>query len=348
MKSPKKFFKISIIVVSLCAVLAAALVLARRVLSAANTTNITYTARSEVYQNVIDIAGVVSAAHEQTLQALSDGTVIAVYVEQGDSVKKGDIIIQLDDTEQQYNLAKHDYDMATTRITGSARQLELMKTQRLALVQKIADRKVTATFNGIIADIDVSVGDSLEAKDSVGTLVDISYLVADVEVAETDVSKLEVGQQVECTFPSYSGTVTGHVVGWPAIGEVTARGATVVKAHLRIDDYPKSILPNFSFSGKIKISPDETFVIVSRYAIGREDGKAFVVSARTGEKIEVHVAPYGNEYVQVLSGLSGGEVLKAQSVARSGTQRTQRRQSGPGGFSGGNGRSRGGPPPGGF
>lgn len=274
----------------------------------------TYTIRSETYENCIDIAGVVSAAQEQKLQALSSGTVMAVYVKQGDVVKKGDVILQMDDTTEKYNLAKHDYDMQTTKITGSARQYTLMQTQRDALVQKIAERQVTATFDGIIAAISVSAGDSLEAKDSVGTLVDSSYLVADVEIAETDVAKLAVGQTVACTFAACDEIVEGRVVSWPAIGEVTSRGATVVKARVRIDDYPETILPNFSFSGKIKISPDETYLLVERYAVGRVENRTFVELASTGEKIWVTVEPYGSEYVKLSSGVTGGEVVKAQST----------------------------------
>ena len=241
---------------------------------------------------------------------------IAVYVKQGDAFKKNDVIIQMDASEQQYNLAKHDYEMETTRITGSARQYNLMQTQRLSLVQKIAERKVSATFDGIIADIDVAVGDSLEAKDSVGTLVDISYLIADVEVAETDVAKLKAGQEVQFSFPAYEGAVTGHVVGWPAIGEVTSRGATVVKVRLRIDDYPReSILPNFSFSGQIKIAPDETYLLVEREAIGRDGNQAFVENAKTGEKKKVKVETYSREFVKIIEGdVAEGEVLKAQSA----------------------------------
>lgn len=339
----KKTVRILIILASFVVLVGAGLFVARTFVSKKNSLTETYRVRKEVYQNVIEIAGVVSAAQEQTLQALSAGTVMAVYVKQGDHVKKGDTIIQMDDTTQKYNLAKHDYDMETTRISGSKKELQLMQTQRDALVQKIAERKVSATFDGIIADIDVAVGDSLEAKDSVGTLVDATYLVADVEVAETDVAKLKPGQEVDFTFPAYSGTVKGYVVGWPAIGSVTSRGATVVKARVRIDEYPSSILPNFSFSGKIKISPDEEYLIVERYAVGREDGKAFVVDARSGEKKYVTVRPYGKEYVRIDSGLSGDEVLAAQSAAsKSGMNMNGRRNGSSGGMPGGMG---GGMPP---
>lgn len=308
--------KIILASVIVAAIIAAALGAIRLALNKNKISDTTYFVRKEVYENSVSVAGVVSAAQEQTLQALSDGTVVAVYVKQGDSVKAGDVIIQMDASEQQYNLAKHDYEMETTRITGSARQYNLMQTQRLSLVQKIAERKVSATFDGIIADIDVAVGDSLEAKDSVGTLVDISYLVADVEVAETDVAKLKAGQEVQFSFPAYEGTVTGRVVGWPAIGEVTSRGATVVKVRLRIDDYPReSILPNFSFSGQIKIAPDGTYLLVEREAVGIDGNQAFVVNAKTGEKKKVKVETYTREFVKIVEGdVAEGEALKAQSA----------------------------------
>ncbi len=347
----KKIFKskkskiIFIILIALIFIFALLLGIRKIISAKENSSETTYTVKQEIYSNTISIAGVVSAAQEQTLQALSDGTVMAVYVQKGDTVKKGDVIIQLDDTTQQYNLAKHDYDMETTKISGSKKELALMETERLSLLQKIAERKVTATFDGIIADLDVSVGDSLEAKDSVGKLVDISYLIADVEVAETDVAKLAEGQKVEFTFPAYDGKVEGYVVSWPAIGEVTSRGATVVNVRVRIDEYPKTVLPNFSFSGSIKISPDETFTLVERYAVGRENGQAFVEKAKTGEKISVKVVPYSGDYVKILEGnVSEGDILVQQTAPKSsGFNRGGPGRNGGGGPGGG----AGGPPPGG-
>ena len=302
-------------------VISTGLTITRMLLSKKTNKNIVYHVKKETYENCIEIAGTVSAAEEQTLQALGAGTVINVFVKKGDRLKKGDIIIQLDSTEQEYNIAKLDYDMAASKISGSKKEQELQEKQRLSLLRKLEDRKVTATFDGIIADLDVSEGDSLEAKDSVGTLVNIDYLTADVEVSETDVPKLKIGQRVDFTFPAYKGTVQGYVVGWPAIGEVTSRGATVVKAKVRIDDYPEQILPNFSFTGKIQITEPTDNIIVERYAIAYEDKKPYVETV-TGKRIDVKVQPYGKQYVKILEGLNGGEVLKAQSAPKeSGTNR---------------------------
>ena len=321
----KKKIKIMIISLAILFFLVAGLFLLRLLLSSSKEEAVFYKARKESYENVIEVSGTVAAAQEQVLQALSAGTVTQVFVKAGDSVKKGDVIIQLDDSEQVYNLEKQEYSMATKRVTGSARELKLMETERLALIQKVNDRKVVATFDGIIADLDVAVGDSLEAKDEIGTLVNVDYLTAEVEVAETDVSKLEIGQKVEFTFPAYpAAKVYGYVTGWPAIGEITSRGATIVNAKIRIDDYPSQILPNYSFTGKIQISPTEEYVLVERYAVAYENKQAYVELARTGERKVVKVIPYGSTYVKVLEGLEGGELLKQLTAPKKSGQNKDR------------------------
>ena len=343
MKKNKKL-KIIIICVSVLVVIVLGLVILRKILGSKSNEKVFYTANLETYENVVEISGTVAAAQEQTLQALSAGTVTGVYVKAGDKVKKGDIILKLDDSEQIYNLEKHDYNMATKRLTASARELKLMQTERNSILQKVNDRKVIATFDGVIADLNVAVGDSLEAKDKIGTLVNTDYLTAEVEVTETDVSKLAVGQKVIFKFPAYTkSTVEGYVTGWPAIGSVTSRGATVVNVNLRIDDYPSEILPYYSFTGKIEISPTESYVVVSRYAIGYENKEPYVVLAKGEEKRSVKVEPYGKEYVKVLEGLSGGEVLLQQSKPKTSGQNRNRN-----GMPSGGNRGAGTPPAGGF
>ena len=142
----KKGLKVFIIILVVLAVIAGLLVGLRKFIHKDNSAPVTYTVNRETYENVIEISGTVSAAQQQTLNALGAGTVMEVYVKKGDKVKKGDIIVQLDDSEEIYNLEKHDFNMATTRLNGSPRELSLMETQRVSLVQKIADRKVVAAL----------------------------------------------------------------------------------------------------------------------------------------------------------------------------------------------------------
>ena len=135
-KKMKKGVKIFIILLVVAAIIAGLLVGLRFFLHKDKEVVQYYTVNKETYENVIEISGTVSAAQQQTLNALGAGTVMKIFVKPGDKVKKGDILVQLDDSDEVYNLEKHDYNMATTRLNGSPRDLSLMETQRLALVQK--------------------------------------------------------------------------------------------------------------------------------------------------------------------------------------------------------------------
>ena len=343
-KKMKKGLKIFIIILVVAFIVAGVLISLRFFLNRDKSVQNTYTVNKEIYENVIEISGTVSAAEQQTLNALGDGTVMGVFVKKGDSVKKGDILVQLDDSDQVYNLEKHDYEMAKTKLTGSPRDLKLMETQRLALVQKIADRKIVASFDGIVVEMDAVEGNSVERGEKIGTLVNIDYLTAEVEVPETDVAKLVVGQTVILNFNASSTEGRGYVTGWPAIGELTSRGASVVKAQIRVDDYPPEILPNYSFTGKIQIEEPVENITVERYAIGYEDRKPYVILAKNGEKKYVEVEPYGRNYVKILSGLNGGEVLlQAGEIPKSGSAAGRNRQ----GQGSGSGSNKGGMPSGG-
>lgn len=317
MKKQNKKNKRILIIFTVVFTIAAGIFCAKKIVSNSQKGEITtFKVRKETFENVIEIAGTVSSANSQKLKSLNDGTVIGVYKEEGDSVKKGDLIVQLDDSEQLYNLANLDYEISVAKQNQTKGKISLMEMQRASLVSKVRDRKIEATFDGIIASLDVKTGDYLEAKDSIGTLVDNSYLTADVEIAETDVANLKVGQKVIFDFLAYPEKVEGYLMSYPAIGEVTSRGATVVVAKVRIDNVPKEILPNFSFTGKIYITDPETKIVVEKYAIAHEKGETFVEILDKNGKItkkEVEVEPYTLEYVNVKSGLSGGEILKAQS-----------------------------------
>lgn len=281
--------------------------------------NVTYTVHSETVENIIEIAGTISAAQEQKLQAAGDGTVTGVYVAAGDTVKKGDILIRIDDTTQQYELEQQDYQIEQKRISGAQRDVEMLLKQRKVLEQKLEDRIIKANFDGIVAYLNVAEGDYLVAKDEVGTMIDRTYLKALVEVAETDSSKIKPGQKVMFSFPAYEDhRIEGYLVSSYAIATVTSRGASVVKAEVRIDNPPEQILPNYSFIGEIEISPPETILLVERQAIGYgEDGSPFaekILPDGTTERVPVTVTAYGNAFVKIISGLQDKDVLKQQST----------------------------------
>ena len=317
--NPKsKFVKILVICVIILICIFVVAFLIRNSKKSENQDNQTFMVRKEVFENVIEISGNISAAESQTLQAAGEGTVQKVFVKEGDFVKKGQVLLELDAVEQRYNLAKHEYSMEQTRINGAKRELELMEHQRQVLKNKITDRMVTAYFDGIIVQLSVSEGDVVEAKDEVGKIINRDYMTADVEIVENDVHKLKKGQIVKFTFPAYEDLeVTGYVESFPAVGRITSRGATVVDAVVKIDNPPEEILPNFSFTGEIEITPPKDYLIVERSAIGQKGGKSFaekILPDGSVQAVDIQIEPYGFEFVNIISGLNEGDVLKNQGA----------------------------------
>ena len=76
----KKGLKIFIIILVLVFVVAGVLISLRFFLNRDKSVQNTYTVNKEIYENVIEISGTVSAAEQQTLNALGDGTVMGVFV----------------------------------------------------------------------------------------------------------------------------------------------------------------------------------------------------------------------------------------------------------------------------
>ena len=143
-KSKKKNTKWIIITIAAICLVAAGLFFARKSVKGPEAEKVVYTVITETYENVIEISGNISAAQSQELQAAGSGTVQKVYVKEGDKVKKGDVILELDATEQEYNLASLDYDIAQKKLNGSKREIELLEVKRDMLVQKLEDRKIVA------------------------------------------------------------------------------------------------------------------------------------------------------------------------------------------------------------
>lgn len=310
-----------------------------------------YRVITETVTNIIEVSGTVQAAKTQTLTAAGNGTVTAVYVAVGDKVRKGDLLMELDKSEQEYNLAKLDYDIAQKKLNGSPKELELLAYQRKTLEKKLDDRNIVANFDGVVADFTASVGDYLEAKDTVGTLIQRDYLKSYVEVVETDAPKLQSGQKVFCSFPAYGDKIVeGEVVSYPAVGSVTNRGASIVKVEIRIPNPPDIILPNYSFTGEIEISPAQTLTLVHREALGRDSQNQtyveLVLPDGSTRQVQVVAEPYDRTYFKIAEGeLPEGAELKALAEPRvSGTR--------PGNFQAGSGRQNqesggfGGPVPG--
>lgn len=270
----------------------------------------------EESRNQIEIAGYIEAAQQQILESPGEGMVQIVNVKEGQSVKKGTLIFSLDATEQKYKLASQEFAMKQEQVNGASQKLKLMQQQYEMLKKQLSDRNVIAQFDGIIASLKVSQGRYAKPKDDFGILIDRSYLKASVEIAESDASRLKVGQKVKLNFAAEpSLEVEGVVASYPSIARVTSMGRTVLDADIHIKNPPKEILPGYSFNGNVVVGEDSFVLALNQAGIRYEEGKPFVDKILENgqiESIQIVVEPYVNGFVKVTEGLFEGDTVKNQ------------------------------------
>ncbi|MEL3909164.1 MAG: efflux RND transporter periplasmic adaptor subunit [Treponemataceae bacterium] len=266
----------------------------------------------EVSGNNIPISGYISAARTQLLESPGEGLVEYVPVKEGQTVKKGDIIFKLDDSEERYNLANQEFTMRQEEINASPRKLALLKEQYNMLKKRLDDRTVRAKFDGVIASLKVSEGEYAMPKNSFGAIVDRSYLKATVEVNEMDSANLQVNQKVMLNFPSQQNLVVeGYVVSYPALARVTDIGRTVVDTLIQVDNPPDEILPGYSFDGSIIVGESSEVLILETGGVRYVEGVpvADKIVGDSTEEVQIEIEPYMQGFVKIISGLAEGDTV---------------------------------------
>ncbi|MFZ5640261.1 MAG: efflux RND transporter periplasmic adaptor subunit, partial [Bacillota bacterium] len=128
------------------------------------------------------------------------GTVKKIYVQNGDKVKKGDLLAELvnDSLSLQVANARLDLEKARLNLADSSTQLSY--------------DNITAPFSGRIVSLEINTGDEVSKGAVLATLQDDSQLVFDMPVDSAAAKKVSVNQKVEVFLPDQGETVEGRVI----------------------------------------------------------------------------------------------------------------------------------------
>lgn len=282
------------------------------------------TVREIEFTQTIDISGNVEAFQTQMVMFRSTGAVTGVFVEEGDSVKKGELLATIDDTSQAYNLANIESQIEEATLQGSKRQLELLERQRAMALNNLDYTRSYANFDGVVASVNVDVGDYFEAGSTAMVVIDRSKLKATVEIDEIDIQSVQTGMEAELTFDAVPGrTIEALVAYIPMIGRTTNQGIGVMDVEIVIEEPPRAIAPGFTFAGIITADEEKTMLVVPTSAVttNRRGSDTVQKKGPDGNPIAVEVTTsyLGEGMSQILSGnLKAGDII-LMAPSQSGT-----------------------------
>jgi len=295
-------------------------------ISNTSDSTIEYTVRRGNVTDTVSVFGQVMAENSAEITALVSGVVKKVNVQEGDTVKAGDVLVELDDTDYKLAYVKALQNYETAKNSGS----KLLAEQR-QLELEIASRdlercKITSPVNGVVVTLNVKVGDYVRSfSDIIAKITDLSNLYVSAAIEEIDYPQVKIGQAAEITLDAFQGlklpgqvtyigneaqTVSGIVNVPIKVGFVFQRVQSDIGTARQLANSIK-IIPGLSCEVEIIVSSKTDAIIVPNAAITFEGKKAYVTvkSGETTEKREVTVGERTSSGYEIIDGLEEGEIL---------------------------------------
>lgn len=203
---------------------------------------------------------------------------------------------------------------AESRIQESSSKLALAR-------QQLARTEVRADVSGIVVYRDVffgseqrkpQVGDQVWANQPLLILPDVSKMVVETRVRETDIHKVTARQRAAIRVDAYPDLkLTGSValVGTLAQEERERRGTKFFNLTLHVDQSDPRLRPGMTARVEILVEERPQALFVPLEAVFEREGRSFCYVAGRGgaDPREVVLGPSNHEFVVIEQGLRRGE-----------------------------------------
>lgn len=296
-----------------------------------------------------EAVGTVRAYESITVTAKVAGVIDQIGFEEGQAVKAGDVLVQLDAAERRAEIEqaiaeasraealrnevaiKLERAKALSRTgSGTAAQVEDLTAQlkslegsiasahaqRKAAEARLEDLTIRAPFHGRVGTRTVSLGAYIAPGTRITSLDDLSKVRLDFAVPENLLGRLEPGQTVNAISAAYKGRVfTGKV---STIDPRVDQATRTARLTAEFENPDEALKPGMFLAVTLEVSVDEQAVVVPEEAIVSE-GLRHVVYPVKDNKVERRVITLGQRQggkVQVLDGLKAGETIVVLGVQR--------------------------------
>lgn len=268
--------------------------------------------------------------------ARTNGIIKRMMVEEGDVVKAGDVLIELEDDQQKLAVRQAVIRRDAARSTF-ARQKRMHEqgilspqdfevaendyNQRLAEVEEaelnLSYTTVRAPFSGQVVRRLVDLGAHVQNNTPLFEMMDVTPLLSRVHVPANRMGGITVGQELKMTLDSTGELLMGKV---RLVSPIVDPNTGTVKVTAEINDYPEGTRPGDFAEVNIVTERRENAMLVPSVAVFEEQGRNVLFVAVNGfaerRQIEVGFVEQGN--TEVVSGVEPGDlvVVKGQRNLR--------------------------------
>ncbi len=205
-------------------------------------------------------------------------------------------------------------------MTAATASLDTAKANLADFESLLSGQQVLSHYAGTLTTLDYAAGDTISPGADLAVIQDPAAVTVEVDVAQDDVSLVEIGKSVHVEFSAYPEEL------WE--GTVTAIAASVTNMRTATVSYPVTVTLSGDTSkiydgmtGNVTFITHEVtdVVYVSNKAIINEGAHTYVQRKNADgsiEKVEV-VTGFSNGYqVEIKSGLADGDVVLIESQVK--------------------------------
>lgn len=231
------------------------------------------------------------------------GRVDSIIVDEGVSVKKGEILAWMSSTER-------------AALIDSARshgEEELKKWEKL-----YRPIPILAPVNGVIIVRKVESGQTFSSGDTLYTMSD--RLIVRAQLDETDISQVKLGQKAEILLDAYPDVKIDGEVVLIAFDARTVNNVTTYDVNVLPKEVPPYMRSGMTANVSFHIEFKKNVLLIPSEALKVHDSRYFVLTHAEDEKVherEVEIGINDGKKTEVISGLSEGEnILIPQNVKK--------------------------------
>ncbi|MEY4564151.1 MAG: hypothetical protein RLZZ618_3428 [Pseudomonadota bacterium] len=290
-------------------------------------------------QDSVQAVGSLRSRQGVMLRPESSGRVARLGFSDGQRVKRGQVLVQLDDTLQRAQrlqataqasiarttlqrnreLAEQNF-VSKSAVDQSAAALEVAEAQVALADAQLLRMRIVAPFDGVTGIRVVNVGDYVKDGADLVNVNDITALLVDFRLPESAVTRLKVGQDVEVTLDSTPGRIfKGQVEAIDS--QLDANGRSLLVRAL-LDNTQGVLRPGMFARADIVFAVRDKAIVVPEEALVPQNGKQYVLKLEktaTGfatRRIEARLGLRVPGKAEILEGLAAGDRVVTAGQAR--------------------------------
>lgn len=301
----------------------------------------TFKLKEENFIHYLELQGSVQTKMNVLISPEMNGVLTAIYVKEGQSVRKGQVLAKIDDNGLSNQLAQLKVQAALAKTTyerqkrvwdqkiGSEIQFlqakanyEAQKNAVAQLQTTLSKTNITAPFSGVIDDVIIEQGNLVTPGMGVFRIVNLSNMYIETDVPESYITSVKKGEDVEVEFPILGKSMQSTI---RQAGNFINPANRTFKVEVLVPNKDGNIKPNLTAKLKINDYSNENAILIPQSIIS-ENAKGeqyiFVVEniknkIGVAKKAIIETGKTQGDYIEVVSGLSKGlEVVEegARSV----------------------------------